>query len=431
MTTISDTGYRIDREPGTAFVFLHEAGGWTTVGRVDVASPVPGRPQATFVYGRRWRERHDAFALDPVNLPLTDEPAVRPILHGAFADSLPDRWGQRLFEARFGRMLSGFLGTTDPRRLRLPTSLDRLILGADDRVGALAFGPVRSAPEITPAAVPVRALAALEAAMVRFDAGHPVDEDVRLMASGTSLGGARPKCTVILPDGSEWLAKFRKHDDTVDAVRVEHAAMTLAASAGINAAETRVVPLGGREALLVRRFDRDGGTRKPYLSALSLLGLKDTDLGGSYAAIADRMRQACCPPADLAQLFRRMAFNVASGNFDDHLKNHGLIRGGGGWRLTPAFDIQPTPDGNGYQAIDVGVMGGTATLANVMSRCGSFGLAQPEAARVCREVGDAVAGWRSHFAAHGVGDADIARVSRCMQDAFAPPAAGAAFARQP
>jgi serine/threonine-protein kinase HipA len=421
MTTISEKAYRIDREPSEAFVFVQEGGGWAVAGRVQVASPVPGRPQATFTYARSWRERKDAFALDPVNLPLTEAPVTKAVLHGAFMDSLPDRWGQRLFDARFGRMLADFLGcgTDDPRRLRLPSHLDRLILGADDRVGALAYGPTPVEPMLFPADVPVRKLAALEAAMARFDAGHQVEEDIRLMATGTSLGGARPKCSVVLKDGSEWIAKFRKHEDTVDAVRVEHASMTLAAAAGIEAAETRVVSLGAREALLVRRFDREpDGVRHPYLSAQSLLGLAETDLAGGYPGIADRMRCAGCPPEDLAQLFRRMAFNTAVGNQDDHMKNHGLLRDGGGWRLTPAFDVLPTPDGNGYQAIDLGVMGGMATLANVLSRCGSFGLARPEAEEICREVGQAVAGWRDHFAAHGVGEGDILRISRCVQAGF-------------
>jgi serine/threonine-protein kinase HipA len=195
--------------------------------------------------------------------------------------------------------------------------------------------------------------------------------------------------------------------------------MTLARVAGVDVAETRVVSFGKREALLVRRFDRipqaDGSqTRLPFVSALSLLGLSETDLGGSYPEIADAMRKAGCPAEDLRQLFRRMVVNVACGNTDDHLKNHGFRLLDGRWRLTPAYDIVPSPDGMDIQAIGVGVLGSTPCYSNVLSKAGRFGVPHEEAVAIVQEVVAVMSTWREHFEQCRVPTVDIKRLERCI-----------------
>lgn len=428
MNSISDAGYDILTVPTQAFVFLWFGTDWTPVAKVSVRLLAEGRPQYGFAYGRRWRVGSDAFALDPVHLPLDGriDPAGR--MFGVLADAGPDRWGSRLLDEQFAvlqdqahRKLAE-AGRVVPRR-RMMTVLDRLLLAGDDRVGALAFGPTLGGPVLRPGTVPIRNLTEIEEAMVRFDAGEAVDTDIALMANGTSLGGARPKATVRREDGSLWMAKFRRrHADTIDVVRTEHAMMTLAKAAAIDVAETAVVSLGyEREALLVRRFDRgfdtDGHeTRQAYLSALSLTGRADTDIGGSYMEIADRMRlqQVGCPRADLVELFRRMVFNAAVGNTDDHLRNHAFLRVGAGWRLSPAYDIIPGIDGEDYQAIAVGRFGTTPSYANVLSECGRFGLGSDDAAAIIGQVLGIVAGWREHFSACGVSAADLRIIDRCV-----------------
>jgi serine/threonine-protein kinase HipA len=426
-SAFNEAGYDIRQAPGHAYVYLRASDAWTPVGLLRQL----GDRHATtweFRYGRRWRSRPDAFPLDPVNLPLSADPVTSRSVPGAIQDAAPDRWGMRLTDLRFRRMLDAAIraeapqGANDapPPRMRMMTTLDVLLLGSDDRVGALAFGTGLDGPLLRVPGASLHDLAYLEAAMVAFDAGQPVSDEFRLMGAGTSLGGARPKATVRLPDGGLWLAKFRRRDDTIDVVRCEHAAMTLAAAAGATIAETRVLSLGNREALLVRRFDReaaeDGERRLPYLSGLSLLGLQETDLGGSYPEIADRMRRAGCPPGDLVELFRRMVINVGLGNQDDHLRNHGLLMRDGRWTLSPGFDVAPTPDGSGFQAIGVGVMGPDATLRNALSQCGRFGLDLDAATTLARQAGEVLGGWREHFAAYGVSERDLATLARGMVD---------------
>ena len=426
MTSTFDPGYDPLIAPARAFVFILIDGRWTAVGRVTIDLHREGRPQYTFTYGNKWRARPDAFALDPVHLPLDDAIAPLDRMFGAPLDAGPDRWGSRLLDERFAALLDRARAAPEARAAawrRLPNMLDRLLLAGDDRVGALSFGPSPAKPLRHPAVAPIRDLAAIEDAMVRFDAGETVEPDLILMAVGTSLGGARPKVTVRRPDGSLWLAKFRrKSTDDVSVVRAEHAAMTLARAAGISVADTEVMPLGrDRETLLVRRFDRTGGAtdsdiRRPYLSAISLAGRRDTDTGGSYLEIADRMRpqQVGCPRADLVELFRRMVFNAAIGNTDDHLRNHGFLRVDGVWRLSPAFDLVPCPDGADHQAISVGRWGTTPSRQNLMSECGRFGLDAEEAGAIVAQVATVVGGWREAFAARGVGEADLRKLGRCI-----------------
>lgn len=427
MTLISDAGYDLPTIPRQAFVFMSIGRDWVPVAQVTVELQREGRPQYAFAYGNRWRARPDAIPLDPVHLPLEKRIEPQNRLFGALLDAGPDRWGSKLLDEHFAilqdraHLALEASGKPVPRR-RIPTMIDRLLLAGDDRVGALAFGVTRDAPLLRPAAVAIRDLAIVEEAMVRFDAGEEVGPDIALLANGTSMGGARPKATVTLPDGSLWLAKFRrKNNDIINVVRAEQAMMTLAKAAGVTVAETAVTSLGkDHEALLVRRFDRhpDGGGsfRRPFLSAISLTGHCDTDVGGSYMEIADKMRlhHVGCPRSDLVELYRRMVLNVAVGNTDDHLKNHGFLYSEGSWRLSPAYDLVPGTDGNDGQAIAVGRLGATASYRNVLSECGRFGLSTDEATAIITRVLEVTSGWQAHFSANGVKDADLRIIGRGM-----------------
>lgn len=196
--------------------------------------------------------------------------------------------------------------------------------------------------------------------------------------------------------------------------------MTLAKAAGVDVAETEVVSLGDREVLLVRRFDRapgpNGDLRQPYLSAISLTGYSETDIGGRYMEIADKMRlqQVGCPRSDLVEMYRRMVVNVACGNTDDHLKNHGLLWTGGAWRLSKAFDVVPTIQGNDCQAISVGHFGATSSYQNVLTECGRFGLSTEEATAIVTQVLEITSRWREHFASCCVSENDIRVIGRHM-----------------
>ena len=200
---------------------------------------------------------------------------------------------------------------------------------------------------------------------------------------------------------------------------IEHASMTLAAQAGITVAETRVLPLVGENALVVRRYDREGVLRIHCISAGTALRAQaiagqEPDLG--YPALAQLLRRAGVAEddrnlRDMQELFRRMVFNILIDNTDDHEKNHALQvvapARQGRFRLAPAYDVLPTNSGQGYQEFVVGLDQRDSTLANAMSQCELFGFAPREAAAEVQRVIRVVDGWRDHFAAQGVTDADL------------------------
>jgi len=160
-----------------------------------------------------------------------------------------------------------------------------------------------------------------------------------LIAPGSSLGGARPKASVREKDGHLAIAKFPRKDDEINTVVWEAVALSLAQKSGITVPESRVENIAGKPVLLLRRFDRDGKRRIPFLSAMSMLGSKDKETR-SYLEIVDALRQhGAAPQADMEELWRRLVFNILISNTDDHLRNHGfLYEGQAGWRLSPAYD---------------------------------------------------------------------------------------------
>jgi len=171
------------------------------------------------------------------------------------------------------------------------------------------------------------------------------EEDLRLLiAPGSSLGGARPKASVRENDGHLAIAKFPRKDDEVSTVRWEAVALNLAHQAGIPVPSSRVELVGDKPVLLLRRFDRDGARRIPFLSAMSMLGARDNQ-AHSYLELVDALRQhGAAPQEDMHALWRRIVFNILVSNTDDHLRNHGfLYHGNDGWRLCPAYDLNPVP----------------------------------------------------------------------------------------
>ncbi len=173
------------------------------------------------------------------------------------------------------------------------------------------------------------------------------EEDLRLLlAPGSSLGGARPKSSVRDKDGHLAIAKFPRKDDEIDIIAWEAVALSLASKAGITVPEWRLESIGRRRILLSRRFDRRKNIRIPFLSAMSVLGAKDNEMH-SYLEMADAIRQmSASPKEDLEALWRRIVFNVLISNVDDHLRNHAFLYSGiSGWRLSPAYDLNPTQAG--------------------------------------------------------------------------------------
>jgi serine/threonine-protein kinase HipA len=385
-------------EPETAWVFARVAGGVHLVGRYQFAATESGRPATEFRYAGTWLRGQAgvSFPLDPVNLPLQHGPFTEPQRSGLFgplADATPDAWGRRLILAERGGA---------------PMSpVQWLLATGDDRVGCLTFSATPEPPGAERCYVGAASLDSIADAFERLQRGQSADaRSAMLYRAGRSLGGARPK-TVVEMDQALWIAKFQRHDDEFDQCAAEHAAMRVARDCGIDAAETRIVSVGPRRAVLVRRFDRSGAPgyepSAHYLSALSLLNLSETSMDGSYSDIAQELlRYAAKPHDDRRELFARMVFNVACGNRDDHLKNHALLCTGKAWSLSPAFDVLPQPGMYPTQAIGIGRSGSYPSRANCISGAGDFGLEPDEAAEIVDGIASVFDDWRDRFRSYGV-----------------------------
>lgn len=261
-------------------------------------------------------------------------------------------------------------------------------------------------------------LAQLDQAIEGVQLQAPITADMqRLLQTGVSLGGARPKALLHTKDGP-CIIKFSELDDPVDTPRIEHATMTLAASAGIHVASTATLPLAARHtkarhALTIQRFDRMGNLRLHCISAKT--ALRAARLPESYSALATILLRLGHPDHQNAmreELFKRMVFNILMDNTDDHERNHCLCLGFDGYyTLAPAFDVVPTLQNLGYQAMTVGQYGAESSLENALSQLSEFGIKKPRAQTLIREVARTVDQWQLHFTQHGVCQADMEQLA--------------------
>lgn len=379
-----------------------------------------GKESATFEYDDTWLANPLHFALEPA-LTLDTGPhhtAAGRLIFGAFGDSAPDRWGRVLIQREERRKAR--------EEKRAPCTLleiDYLLNVADiTRQGALRFtehegGPFLAVGTQIPPLLQLPAL--LKAALHLSEDEGGTDEDLRLLlAPASSLGGARPKASVIDKEGHLAIAKFPQLNDVLPVTLWEAVALKLAAQAGIPTPEWRLEKAAGREVLILRRFDRIGKVRIPFLSAMSLLDAKDNDQH-SYMEIADALRQhGAKAEADCAQLWRRIVFSILISNTDDHLRNHGFLYETSGWRLSPAYDLNPVPLDIKPRilttAIDEG--DGTASIELAYEVAGHFGVKLSAAKKIVREVQAAVSDWREAATSVGLSKKDINR----MASAFEP-----------
>jgi serine/threonine-protein kinase HipA len=342
-----------------------------------------------FAYGRQYLHRADAESFNPGHLPLQEAvfrlPERRLRDGGAmpltFRDALPDSWGRKVLEARYGRGLS---------------DVEALLLTNADRVGAMVFStalPIESAkPDAT-----VFKLDDLANAARRLEMGLEPAADLRPLLQGGTLGGARPKATFI-HDGKRHIAKFPARGDAHDVTMLEAVTLGLAKACGINVPEFFLLPAPTGHALVLRRFDREGTIdnerRLHYLSASALLNVAYEDnTGGSYVELAQVLRRISVQPeADLHELYRRMVFNLAVGNSDDHVKNHGvLLSGKGRYRLAPAFDLVMQLGANtGYQLLAILPGKAESSLGLARQAAAQFGLSERQAEAIIQQVRETV-----------------------------------------
>jgi serine/threonine-protein kinase HipA len=374
------------------------------------------RGQIRFHYERAWLGGPRAFALDP-DLTLDDAPFFpKPELgnFGIFLDSSPDRWGQTLMKRR-----EALLAKDGKRAPRTLYAWDFLI-GVQDftRQGALRFrlaGTEEFLGNEKMAAPPITTLHELEAVAYQLSSRRIDDLDALrkwltvLVAPGASLGGARPKANFTETDGSLWIGKFPARDDDRDIGAWEHVAHSLAGLAGVDVPPAKAVRLNNAfHTFCVERFDRAKGARRFYASAMTLLR-KEHSEGTSYLELAQFLRangDGAHVAQDLEQLFRRVAFNVAVGNRDDHLRNHGFVLAATGWRLAPAFDVNPNID-KGEHVLNIDDSDNRPSLKTVLSTAAFYGLAPERAEQVVEEVACAVDAWQDAARKAGIARGDV------------------------
>ena len=323
---------------------------------------------------------------------------------GFVSDTLPDRWGRRLLERkeqteaieekRPKRTLYSYdylVGIDDFLRmgaLRLKKDSDGEFLNSDSR---LIVPPLTSIKELTIAAQEYE----------KSDEANELPEEkwIRQLAHpGTSLGGARPKANVVDEKEHLWIAKFPSRKDVYDMALWEHLCHLLAKEAGINVAETNLIPAGndGYHALLSKRFDRtDDGKRIHFASAMTMTGLTDGDnheTGHGYLDIVDFIIKGCCDvDENLSELYRRVAFNICVGNSDDHFRNHGFLLTKKGWTLSPAYDLNPTDSMT--QSLLIDNDSNESSLKRLLSACDDYYISSETAERILSEVATAISRW--------------------------------------
>ncbi len=359
-----------------------------------------------FKFSDEWLKQHgDIFLSDDLNN-YPGQQYTRPDrdIFGCFADALPDRWGRTLLLRR-----EQIEAEEEHRPVRRLSSFD-FLTGIDDysRMGGFRFKETPDGEFINmneslriPPLTDMRALVVASEEIERSEEQNQLPDKrwiAQLVQPGSSLGGARPKASVIDTNGRLYVAKFPSRKDDYDVGLWEHFSHLLAAKARINAAITKVILANDKyHALLSRRFDRtDDNRRIHFASAMTLLGLADGDsaaTGHGYLDIVDFIVQGCTQvEANLQELFRRVAFNICIGNSDDHFRNHGFLLTAKGWTLAPAYDMNPTL--NEYQSLLISSSSNKADLSVLLAACEEYMLTRATAEQIIAEVTTAVRNWR-------------------------------------
>lgn len=380
-----------------------------TAGKFVLTKTARGDALGRYVYGRSYLENPHAVEIDPVELKLSAKTYETVKLNGVFGalrDAGPDTWGRSVIEKHTGKARLG--------------ELDYLLASPDDRAGALGFGlnNVPPAPRRKfNRTLDLEKLQRLADALVKDelpnDPEAPQVQDLLLL--GTSMGGARPK-TVVQDDDGLWVAKFNRADDRWNNTRVEHAMLRLARECGITTAESRVEPIGGKDVLLIKRFDREkiekGYTRARMVSGLTILRADEApERNWSYVILVEDLRRIVADArGDARELFRRVCFNALISNIDDHPRNHAVIAKEKDWKLSPAYDLTPSPvvaQERRDLAMECGDQGRTANAGNILSQHARFLLEQSEAENIVNDMKRQVeATWYETVRASGVSEQD-------------------------
>ena len=387
------------------WVYLHQKGMLEPkcIGILS-AHKAKGRKAFSFEYDSKWIESQEQVLLDPdigwysgLQFPSDKEN------FGMFLDSMPDRWGRTLMKRR-----AAILAKENKQPIPKLYDID-FLLGVQDesRMGALRFklNPNESflAKDNTFPIPPISSIRELQYATQIVES----DEDTLavkkwipiLMAPGSSLGGARPKANVYDNNDQLWIAKFPSNNDETDKGAWEFVAYQLAVNAGINMSKSIVQKVSGQyRTFLTKRFDRDKKERIHFASAMTMTGNnEDTirDQTASYLELAEILQYTGAKAKeDLHQLWRRIIFNIAISNTDDHLRNHGFLLVQNGWRLSPAYDLNPSTEKNGL-SLNIDMENNELDIDLAKSVGTYFQLNNKQMDKIINEVTTAVKNWRT------------------------------------
>ena len=372
-----------------------------------------GRETSDFEYSKDWLKNPKAFSLEPA-LFLGAGKQVNPRqtpLFGSFGDSAPDTWGRILM-----RRYEAQIAKDENRNPRTLNEIDYLLYVNDyARQGALRFrtednndflfpGNLKSIPPL----VNLTKLLAATEKVVNFEERN---SDLQLLlAPGSSLGGARPKASVIDKDGNLCIAKFPKKDDYTNNVLWEAVALTLAKNCGLNVQEWSLHKAGKKNVIVLKRFDRNGNTRIPFLSAMSMLNAIDNDSQThSYLDIADAIRQnGATPKEDLKELWKRIVFSIFISNTDDHLRNHGFLYvNEAGWKLSPLYDVNPSCDNKNVLSTYITETDNSQSLDLALEVCEYFEISIENAKTIISDMKNKIKNWKTVAKQFGLSKSEI------------------------
>lgn len=391
---------------------------------VLTASVIRNKELFSFAYDSEWLDSPYALQIDP-ELQLFDG---RQFSSGnnfrVFLDSCPDRWGRLLMKRR-----EAVIAKQQERNPVLLREIDYL-LGVHDqyRMGGLRF---KREPEgafmdnnSKLSAPPISSLRELEYAATQIESNQNSDDPeyvkwlYMLISPGSSLGGARPKASVIDEKNALWIAKFPSLYDEHDIGGWEYVTCQLALKAGINMAECRLMQYKNRHhTFLTRRFDRDAGKRIHFTSAMTQLGYYDGDYEASYLELAEFLiLQGAQTKQDLEQLWRRIVFNIAVSNTDDHLRNHGFLLSKNGWKLSPAYDINPVTPAHGLH-LNINETDNRLDIDLAFEVIDYFQIKPDRAKTIKEEVFQSVKNWDKQAKAIGLGRLEIEQMAGAFNTA--------------
>jgi serine/threonine-protein kinase HipA len=395
-------------------------GGSALVGQLSKTTSRSG-DTISFEYDRDWLTSAVPVAAFPLDHELHFGAGARyarmgaNTLSDAFQDCSPDRWGKRLMDRR-----EAIEARETGRKVRNLRAWDYLVGVHDEsRMGALRLFDPESSRYVDDRALsapPITRLRQLETIAAHVESANSdlSDEMVRwikqIVAPGASLGGARPKASFRDPAGQLWLAKFPSVDDHVDVGLWEFLAYQLSLDAGIDMPTARLLKFSARgHTYAVQRFDRTPTSRRAFASAMTQLDVQESE-GSSYLDIVqviESIGTSTQIARDLEQLFRRVLFNILIGNRDDHLRNHGFLRAGDGWRLSPAFDVNPNPDKD-HHVLAIDDRDATPDSSLLLATATYYRIRGKALTTVVEQVRNAVRTWEQRARALGAPPSEIA-----------------------